>query len=288
MITSRYYKILGLHPNASEREVKQAYRTLVKRVHPDINPSIEAHNQFIKITEAYEIITGQRPTLNTRSRSSSQNVADLSNEKTAEQGQKEKYERYMKYKQRVEQIEYINQRRKYDPLRSGWRAKLFNSIVIISLVCFIILTVDYFMPAQVSKHRVEYIQARGYSDIYKSSEIRVHYDNGQSIDALGQNLFLLKVDDIFFIEKTKILNEKKSILIFYNDNYYVAENRNSVYAILPLAYIFLLIPLIAFFIRRDIWFFAYGFYPTIYGTSLFLCYFFLENSRILKMLQILQ
>ncbi len=53
---SDYYKILGLPPEASVDEIKKAYRKLAYRYHPDINPSPDAKDQFILITEAYEFL----------------------------------------------------------------------------------------------------------------------------------------------------------------------------------------------------------------------------------------
>jgi hypothetical protein len=53
---SDYYKILGLPPHPSVDEIKKAYRKLAYRYHPDINPSPDAKDQFILITEAYEFL----------------------------------------------------------------------------------------------------------------------------------------------------------------------------------------------------------------------------------------
>lgn len=51
-----YHQILGLKEDASNTEVKRAYRYLAKKFHPDINKSEGAEDVFIKITEAYEYL----------------------------------------------------------------------------------------------------------------------------------------------------------------------------------------------------------------------------------------
>ncbi|KAF2088584.1 DnaJ protein-like protein [Saccharata proteae CBS 121410] len=52
-----YYKLLGLEKNASDRDIKKAYRTLSKRYHPDKNPDDEnAQQRFVAVAEAYEAL----------------------------------------------------------------------------------------------------------------------------------------------------------------------------------------------------------------------------------------
>ena len=55
-----YYAILGVAPNSSEREIKQAYRNLAKQYHPDRNPdNPDAHERFKEVSEAYNVIGSQ-------------------------------------------------------------------------------------------------------------------------------------------------------------------------------------------------------------------------------------
>lgn len=51
-----YYEILGLNQDASEQEIKKAFRRLAKEWHPDVNKSPDAHDRFIEISEAYELL----------------------------------------------------------------------------------------------------------------------------------------------------------------------------------------------------------------------------------------
>jgi len=53
-----YYEVLGVDKNASDSDIKRAYRKLAKQYHPDVNPGDkEAEAKFKEIGEAYEVLS---------------------------------------------------------------------------------------------------------------------------------------------------------------------------------------------------------------------------------------
>ncbi len=54
------YSVLGIHRNASLENIKSAYRRMVKQWHPDVCKEPNAQETFIKIKEAYEILSNRK------------------------------------------------------------------------------------------------------------------------------------------------------------------------------------------------------------------------------------
>ena len=51
-----YYEILGVKPDASEADIKSAYRRLARKYHPDVSKESDAEEKFKSVNEAYEAL----------------------------------------------------------------------------------------------------------------------------------------------------------------------------------------------------------------------------------------
>lgn len=58
---SDYYSVLGISKNATQEEIKKAYRNLAFKYHPDRNPDDKtAEEKFKKISEAYDVLGDEK------------------------------------------------------------------------------------------------------------------------------------------------------------------------------------------------------------------------------------
>jgi hypothetical protein len=133
----KYFRVLGIKPTKDTRIIKKAYRKLALKHHPDKNPSPDAHYQFIIITEAYEILTGQR-TEKSRPRTT---VKPKSKEEIFAEKVKFAKERWKK-----QQEEEANKDKIYfEKIASGWKWKIFQVFAGYTAIFSSLLVFDYFV-----------------------------------------------------------------------------------------------------------------------------------------------
>src|SRR5262249_19079084 len=54
---SDYYELLGISRTASDGEIKRAFRTLARELHPDVSAEPDADARFREVAEAYEVLS---------------------------------------------------------------------------------------------------------------------------------------------------------------------------------------------------------------------------------------
>src|SRR5258705_50342 len=52
-----YYKVMGVARDATEAQIKKAYRKLARKYHPDVSKEADAEARFKEVAEAYEALS---------------------------------------------------------------------------------------------------------------------------------------------------------------------------------------------------------------------------------------
>jgi molecular chaperone DnaJ len=72
-MSRNHYQILQIHPQATQAEIKDAYRQLAKQFHPDVYDTGDGHERIVEINAAYEILGDRK-----RRQSYDQQLLDVS------------------------------------------------------------------------------------------------------------------------------------------------------------------------------------------------------------------
>lgn len=59
-----YYEVLGVSKDASQDEIKKAYRKLARQYHPDVNKEADAEEKFKEVKEAYDVLSDDQKRAN--------------------------------------------------------------------------------------------------------------------------------------------------------------------------------------------------------------------------------
>ena len=58
MAKRSYYDVLGIKKDASQEELRRAFRKLARKYHPDVNPGMaDAAEKFKEVNEAYQTLS---------------------------------------------------------------------------------------------------------------------------------------------------------------------------------------------------------------------------------------
>lgn len=141
MTRSECFRLLNLSPDASDAEIRKQYKKLALRLHPDVNPDPLAHEVFIKLGKAVEILLNPDYKEETAGKRTSRRTASESDEERLERMRVAK----MRYEQqKMKQAKDNN--RYFLSLTSGMRWSIYKYIMRVSLVLALALSTEYFLP----------------------------------------------------------------------------------------------------------------------------------------------
>ncbi|MDA7803643.1 J domain-containing protein [Crocinitomix sp.] len=133
----KYFHLLGIAPTDDKSAIKRAYRKKAMLCHPDRNPSRTAEQEFIALSEAYEVLIGYR-----------KKTTPDTITKTAEEVRAEKIKQAKKRYQQMQDNELKKDARYFEKITNGWRWKFFKILAIYAAIFSFILTVDFFVTGK--------------------------------------------------------------------------------------------------------------------------------------------
>ena len=229
-------KILGLNDDASDEQIKKAWKKKVLQFHPDKNPSDNAQNEFIKVCDAYQKLSSGTfekidetipPETNEFYKKYNQN---LTNEDIAKRRQKAR--EHSKYKEMYE--EYILSI-SYKGLRKSFLYKFSNIVAVCSLIIGSILFLDYSVLEPKAEtavilnqyYNIDNVVYNVYDLNYQIPTEKREYEVSTAFSS--DNFKGLKYNSFIKIYKSRILNQ--NISFSHADDTYQTSmlNRFSIY-----------------------------------------------------------
>ncbi len=283
MSGERYYKLFGLTHDASEDEIKAAYKKLAKIHHPDKSKSPKAVEKFQEIQEAYTYLLQQFKRNDNAIEPTNDNEQNLEEQEDIDEWTAYRQKAWKRYqeKKKKQELELENW---YVKLRSGWNRKFFLGIVVLSSTLNLLLTIDYFLPAKVEDDRVAH-----YSEIlYKSMDNHpvsvIETENNRTLWLNNFNNAYFNRSPFIKIQVTPILHHPVEVLITSDYRIYHVPVHFNFYWAQLLIQVILILPLLFLFYKKNDAYFIMGHYATVVLIGGFILYFLITENRFIHLI----
>lgn len=278
MSGTRYYKILGLEPTASDAEVKRRFRELAKKFHPDKNPSEDATLIFQQLLDAYERILKKDFGASINTKSSSYTSSHAAQHREFHRKAWERYEHMRK-----EQERELNAF--YDTFIQGPKMKIKIFMGIVASLTIICLVADEFLPVhQISDKVTSYNRTR-YQSISDHFVNEIITTDGSYFVADYQPSTFESYPNVI-IHETAICRLTKEIIHNTNQGTTNIQVHFTFYWIRWLLYAFLLIPISLVFYRKRSTIQVLGSWFSFFIVGTTMALFFISNFRIISMISL--
>lgn len=270
MSLRKYFNILNLPETATAAEIRSQYRKLAMRYHPDRNPTVQAKEHFLEITNAYEILTGKKQA----PKSTGQHIS-RSKEKTNEDRVKEAKKRY--YEQQIKEQHETDIY--FKSLFRGKKWRLIKLTSVVGILLSVLIIADYFLPKHYEKDRLAYYAKNiheGYT-IIDNSLVRTEKNNDFWISKIDYSLYA-EFPEVY-IERSWIFHQPINVISIQKIDYAFYPIAYTFYSVGYILILIFLLPLLTqIFKRKTVWF-TVLYHLSLYLTSLLMVIFLLSNDH---------
>ena len=266
MSLKKYYSRLVLSETANSEDIRRQFRKLAMKYHPDKNQSEGAQEEFLKITEAYEILTGKRKIENSRESKRTGSARPQQKERVRE-ARRRHYEQVIKEQEETE-IYFKGL------LKSrGWKVVTRSSIL--GAILSLCLILDLFLPHHYSQDRMSHYAL----DIYSSGQaiekrvslVRTAKNEEYWIEELDYPFYGQYPD--FFVQKSWIFQDPINLVSIQHGKFALYAVHYTYFSFFYLMIPVFLIPAFTWYYKRKTITFTILYYLSLYlSTSLMLLF----------------
>lgn len=270
MSLKRYYDILGLPENTELNDVRKRYRKLAMQYHPDKNSSSNAKEQFLLITDAYEILVGKKE-VPIQSRVHISRSKEKSNEERVKEAKKRYFEQIRKEKQENEKY--------FKSLFVGNKWKIVKIGSILGPILSALLLIDYFLPNHYENDKVTH-----YAKSFKNGEVLTNRNfvrtaNGHDFWISDMDFKLYGAYPNIYIERSWIFHQPINLVSAQKIKY---ANYPAQFTFRSVSFILILFFLLPLFVRlykqKTVWY-TFLYHLSLYLSSILLIVFLISNDH---------
>lgn len=285
MTRSQAYRVLGLQPGATESEIRKQFKKLAFKVHPDVNPSERANDEFILLTQAMELLMHPEEGHNHHRLNDRQTQRQARKEETAEQREKRMQEARARYEQQKEHT-FRENRRYITQLTTGRRGMIFKWINRVAVVIIAALILDLFLPYHYEQDELLAISKSNYSGI--------SYNKITAVQLKNNGTYFMKMNKGTWFSTYPEVTVQESWLLHTPISFYSTDDfmvRRSFFdfhlgSVRAVVIILLLIPIITQVRRRRDLTFVFLYQFSFWGIGLLELMILFTKDRILHLLSL--
>lgn len=280
------YQLLKLKPGASEQEIRKQYKRLALKLHPDRNPDPKAHEQFIQLSLAVEILLNpskelpKYPTNGTTTSSKTSRAAKNETDEERLARMKEAQRRFEQQRRRKEAEDHTY----FVSLTSGIKWNVFKWVVRLGVVFSVMLLLDGFLPKHYERDRLLAYQVGNHNGIFFSSISAIQLENSGYHFAQNNRYAWTECYPEVYLETSWFLHTPFSMISNDDFDSYITNIDFHIGSIRWYLVLFFLIPLYPYWMKRKKLSFVFFYQFSFWGIGLVELYLLVSDQRWLHIL----